>query len=457
MKNSPPVHSVTIMQHTMPGNSRKSSRKALSGVLLAFFLWTGLPVAASADEDQERVELDRIVAVVNDDVITATELQQRIDTIVRQMRQQRTALPPQHVLRKQVLERIIVNRIQLQLAAANGIRVDDETLNQTIRKIAARNNMTLGQFREVIEADGFSFAQFRESMREEIIITRLRQRQVDSRIMVSDQEVENFLANQKIQGNANEEYRLGHILIALPEGASPRQIKQARSKAQKILDELRQGTDFTQEAMAVSDGQQALSGGDLGWRKAGELPTIFADVVQNMSVGDVSNLIRSPSGFHIIKLMDHRNAERHIVTQTRARHILIRTNDLTSDEQARELLLQLRERAAKGEDFAELARTYSDDKASAVDGGDLGWVEKGKMVPEFEKAMLALQPGQYSDAVKTQFGWHLIEVVDRRDVDVTEEFTKNKVREQIYQRKVEEAGTNWLRKLRDESYVELRL
>ena len=426
-------------------------------VFLTFALLPSLLSAQAAAENKDYTELDRIVAVVNDDVITASELRQRIDTITQQMRQQRAPLPPLPVLRKQVLERIIINRIQLQLAAANGIRVDDETLNQTIRRIAEQNNMTLGQFRGVIEQDGFSFARFRESMREEIIITRLRQRQVDSRISVSDQEVDNFLANQKIQGNANDEYRLGHILIALPEGASPGQIKAARKKAQQILDELRQGTDFVQEAMAVSDGQQALSGGDLGWRRAGELPTIFADVVRDMKTGDISDLIRSPSGFHIIKLMDHRNTDRRIVTQTRARHILIRTNDLTSDEQARALILELRERAAGGEDFAELARTYSDDKASAVDGGDLGWVEKGKMVPEFEQAMLTLQPGQLSEAVKTQFGWHLIEVVERRETDVTEEFTKNKVREQIYQRKVEEANINWLRKLRDESYVELRL
>ncbi len=456
MKSSLPEHSVTIMQEINHGKLPAPSWRSFLGIFLATLLTAG-PAAASAAEGGEIMELDRIVAVVNDDVITTTELQQQIDIIVRQLRQQRTPLPPLPVLKKQVLERIIVNRIQLQLAAANGIRVDDETLNQTIRRIAERNNLTLAQFRDVIEADGFSFAQFRESMREEIIITRLRQRQVDSRISVSDQEVENFLANQKIQGNANDEYRLGHILIALPEGASPAQIRAARAKAEKILGELRGGADFTQKAMSVSDGQQALSGGDLGWRKAGELPTIFADKVQHMKTGDISNLIRSPSGFHIIKLVDHRNAERHIATQTRARHILIRPNDLTTDEQARELLLQLRERAASGEDFAELARTYSDDKASAVDGGDLGWVEKGKMVPEFEKAMLALQPGQFSDPVKTQFGWHLIEVVDRREIDVTEEFTKNKVREQIYQRKVEEAGANWLRKLRDESYVELRL
>lgn len=427
------------------------------GAPLAIALLLGILFTPVASGSEDLVEIDSIVAVVNDDVITASELRERIDTIARQLRQQRTATPPLPVLRKQVLERIIINRIQLQLAAANGIRVDDETLNQTLRRIAGQNNLTLGQFREVIEQDGFSFARFRESMREEIIITRLRQRQVDSRITVSDQEVDNFLANQKIQGNANDEYRLGHILVALPEGASPGQIKAARKKARQILEELRHGTDFVQEAMAVSDGQQALSGGDLGWRKAGELPTIFADVVPGMKVGDISDPIRSSSGFHIIKLMDHRNTERHIVTQTHARHILIRTNDLTSDDQAKEMILQLRARAAAGEDFTELAKTYSDDKASAVDGGDLGWVEKGKMVPEFEKAMLALQPGQFSDPVKTQFGWHLIEVVDRRDTDVTEEFTRNKVREQIYQRKVEEANTNWLRKLRAESYVELRL
>ncbi len=431
--------------------------KQLSLCTMAIVLTFGAALSVAATDNDNIVEIDRVVAIVNDDVITDSELQQRIDAILLQMRQQKASLPPRSVLKKQVLERIIINRIQLQLAAANGMRVDDETLNQTISRIAEQNGMTISEFRDVIEQDGYSFAQFRENMREEIIITRLRQRQVDSRISVSEKEVENFLINQKTQGNANDEYHLSHILIALPEGASPTQIKAAQKKAQQVLDEIRQGKNFDMEAMMVSDGQQALKGGDLGWRKAGELPTIFANVAQDMKPGEVSDLIRSPSGYHIIKLLEYRDAERHMITQTQARHILIRTDDLTTDEHAKNLLLEIKKRAVNGEDFAVLAKTYSDDTATASNGGDLGWVSKGKMVPEFEKVMLAQAPGSISDPIQTQFGWHIIEILGRREIDDTEEFNRNKVRELIYQRKIEETNVNWLRRLRDESYVEFRL
>ncbi len=436
---------------------KKNILKQFSLYTMAIVLIFGAVLSVAATDNDNIVEIDRVVAIVNDDVITDSELQQRIDAILLQMRQQKASLPPRSVLKKQVLERIIINRIQLQLAAANGMRVDDETLNQTISRIAEQNGMTISEFRDVIEQDGYSFAQFRENMREEIIITRLRQRQVDSRISVSEKEVENFLINQKTQGNANDEYHLSHILIALPEGASPTQIKAAQEKAQQVLDEIRQGKNFDMEAMMVSDGQQALKGGDLGWRKAGELPTIFAAVAQDMKPGEISDLIRSPSGYHIIKLLEYRDAERHMITQTQARHILIRTDDLTTDEHAKNLLLEIKKRAVNGEDFAVLAKTYSDDTATATNGGDLGWVSKGKMVPEFEKVMLAQAPGSISDPIQTQFGWHIIEILGRREIDDTEEFNRNKVRELIYQRKIEETNVNWLRRLRDESYVEFRL
>ncbi|MFQ5488475.1 MAG: peptidylprolyl isomerase, partial [Gammaproteobacteria bacterium] len=330
-------------------------------------------------------------------------------------------------------------------------------LNKTIGNIAAQNKLTLSQFRDVLEKDGFSFTRFREEMRQEIIIRRLLQRQVESRISVTEQEVDNFLVNQKTQGKAHDEYHLGHILIALPEAASPAEIRQARERAQKILEELRRGRDFSETAIAVSDGQQALKGGDLSWRQAGELPTLFVDVVRDMKVGDVSDLIRSPSGFHIIKLLEHRSGQRHLVTQSHARHILIRPDGLTSEEQALETAHELRRRILAGEDFAQLAREYSDDKASAVDGGDLGWVSPGQMVSEFEQALAKLEPGLISEPVKSGFGWHLIQVLERRQHDDTDEFTRNQARKQIFQRKAEEAQSNWLRRLRDEAYVEYRL
>jgi len=412
--------------------------------------------APAAAFSANTTELDRIVAVVDDDVITQTELDSKLDSVVKQLRQQNVALPGEDTLRKQVLERLILTRIQLQLAARSGIQVDDDTLNRTISTVAAQNKLTLSEFRNVLERDGVDFAQFREEMRDEIVLRKLRQRQVDSRITVTNQEIDNLLATQKRQGNIADEYRIGHILIALPEAATPKQIQAAREKAQTVLSELRHGADFGKTAITYSDGQQALDGGDLGWRRAGELPTLFYDVVLQLKVGEISDLIRSSSGFHIIKLLDHRGGDRHITTQTHVRHILIRPNELTSDDDARRKLEKIRDRIEQGEDFAAMAEAYSDDKANSGNGGDLGWVNPGDMDPDFEAAMDALQPNQLSQPVRTRFGWHLIEVLGRRKQDVTEEFERTKAREQIYQRKIEEESMNWLRRLRDEAYVEIR-
>jgi peptidyl-prolyl cis-trans isomerase SurA len=412
---------------------------------------------ATAEINTVPIELDRIVAVVNNNIITKTELDKELDTIKLQLLQQNIRMPPEETLRKQVLERLVINQIQLQLANANGIRVDDETLNNTISNIAAQNNLSLSGFRDALEKDGYDFASFRENIRKEIIMRRISQRNVDSRITVSEQEIDNFIANQKIQGNADDEYRLGHILIGLPETAGPDEIRATRQKAQDILGKLRDGADFSQVAVSVSEGQQALEGGDLGWRKAGELPSLFAEIVPDMNIGDVSDIIRSSSGFHIIKLLDYRGAKPHIVTQTLARHILIKPDELTSDEDAKRLLANIKQQVKNGDDFGKLAREYSDDKASAVNGGDLGWITPGKMIPDFEKVMDALKPGDISDPFKTRFGWHIVQVNDRRDIDDTEDFTRARIHELLFQRKVEEEQMNWLRRIRDEAYVEYRL
>lgn len=403
------------------------------------------------------VEIDRIVAVVNDDIISRTELRDQIRTVEAQLRQQRVALPTADVLRRQVLERMIVERIQLQLARELNILVDDEALNRAISGIATQNGLTLAGFRDVLAAEGYDFADFRESIRREMITVRLRQQHVDSRVSVTEQEVDNFLAIERRQGRGNDEYRLGHILVALPEAASPEMIAEARARADAILERLGAGEDFSQVAMAHSDGQAALEGGDLGWRRANEIPTLFADAVPQMSVGEVSEPIRSSSGFHLVKLLDHRAGERHIVEQTRARHILVRTDELISDELARETLRDLRARIEEGADFADLAREYSDDPGSASRGGDLGWVEAGEMVPEFERAMDELGPGEIGGPVQTAFGWHLVQVIERRRHDDTESFTREAAREAIFRRKAEEEHSQWLRRLRDEAYVEVRL
>lgn len=402
--------------------------------------------------------VDRIVAVVNDDVITQSDLDLQIRTVTQQLRQQNAEIPPDDVLQKQVLERVIVRQLQLQMAESTGIRVDDDTLNRALETIAKQNNLSLSEFREVLARDGFDFATFREDIRKEIIISRLRQRQVANRITVTEQEVDNFLATQQVQGSpaAAEEYHIAQILISLPEAPSPEQIQTAQAKAQQVLDKLRAGEDFKQIAMALSEDPQALEGGVLGWRSAGQLPSLFTDIVTKMNPGDISDLIRSPSGFHIIKLIEKRGETGHLVKQTQARHILIRTNEITSDQDAQTRLEQLRQRVVGGEDFATLARSHSEDATTAVNGGSLGWVNPGDLVPLFEEAMNSLEPGQVSEPFQTQFGWHIVQVVERRDHDNTDEMKRSQAREAIRQRKTEEELQAWLRSLRDEAYVEYK-
>jgi len=418
-------------------------------------LFYGLADADTAPAPLEPV--DKIVAVVNDDVITSTELDTRLHSIKEQLKNQSSPMPPDAVLKKQVLDRMILASLQLQLADQNGIRVDDETLNRTIERIAADNKLSLMEFRSVLEKEGYDFATFREDIRREILISRVQQRQVTDRIMVTEQEIDNFLATQRAQGNTGAEYHLAHILIAVPDASSSERIQAARQRAEDILKKLHSGANFQETAIAVSDGQQALQGGDLGWRKAGELPTLFVDTVTHMKTGDISDLIRSPSGFHIIKLLEQRNKQRHIVTQTHARHILIRTDQLTSDDAAQARLKDIRKRVQGGGDFAALARQYSNDAATANNGGDLGWVNPGEMVPNFEAQMDKLATGEISEPFKTGFGWHIVQVLDRRRHDDTDAFIRDQARKAIHERKTEEELQSWLARLRDDAYIENRL
>lgn len=386
-----------------------------------------------------------------------SELEEKVLTIKNQLREQGTSLPPSSILEKQVLDRLILTKLQTQMAANTGIRIDDETLNRTISNIAAENQLTLAQFREILESDNYSYEKFREDIRNEILISRLRQRQVDNRVVVSEREIENFLSSQALQDEFDKEYRLAHILIATPEGISIEKKATAKQTAQKILKELSAGQGFAQMAAAHSDGQQALDGGDLGWRKAGQVPTLFADFVADMQKGDVSELITSPSGYHIIKLTDVRASEQIVVTQTNARHILIRPNELITEDGAKARLLQLKQRIEGGDDFAELAKGNSIDTVSAADGGNLGWVGPGDLVPQFEQIMDTLAPGEISNPFETQFGFHIVQVLERREHDNTEDVKRAKARNAIRQRKMEEARENWLREMRDEAYVEYRL
>lgn len=414
--------------------------------------------AAEQTPTRERIiPLDRILVVVNNDVLTQSELNTELLTITQQLRQQNIEIPPQEVLQKQVLERLILRHLQLQLAESTGIRVDDDTLTRALDTIAKQNNLSLSEFRDILIRDGFDFAVFRENIRHEIIINRLRQRQVDSRVNVTEQEVSDYLATRGTQtASAGNEYRVGQILIALPEAASPEAVKTAQTRAQQVLERLRAGDDFSKMAISHSDDPQALQGGDLGWRTVAQLPSLFVDTVPQLQPGEISNLIRSASGFHIIKLLEVRGEVQHVVRQTQARHILLRANELTSEQDVQNRLEQLRQRIEGGDDFGDLARANSEDTATASNGGALGWASPGDFDPRFEEAMSTLKPGETSAPFQSSFGWHIVQVVEHRDHDNTREFQRNQAREAIRQRKIEEQTQIWLRSLRDEAYVEFK-
>ncbi len=404
-----------------------------------------------------RYSLNRIVAIVNDGIVVSSELEEAITNVAAQLRQKGTPLPARNVLVKQVLERLVVEKLQLQIAEMNGMSIDDSTLNGEVQQLAEQNGLSLSEFRDVLERDGFSYLEFREDLRRQLLIKELRRQMVGSRIKVSDQEIDNLLAMLKASGKADVEYRLAHILVAIPEAAAPEDIQAAERRARNMLDRLNDNADFTELAIAESDGQTALDGGDIGWRSIGQMPELFIEPLKTLQVGGVSDLIRSPGGFHIIKLVEKRGDERHIMRQTRARHILLREDELNSDEDNRGRIEQLEIRLRGGEDFASLARSNSHDTLSAAKGGDLGWLGPGETVPAFENAMNRLDPGEISAPVKTQFGWHIIQVMEYRDRDNTEEYERNRVRNLIRTRKYDEELFLWLRRLRDEAYVEYRL
>ncbi len=401
--------------------------------------------------------LDRIVAIVEDGVILDSELTKETHRIVANLQAKKVMIPPAFILRKQVLERLIVDKLQRQLAEKSGIRVSDEMLRRSINDIAARNGLSVDEFRKELQSQGVSFKAFEENIRNEIIVNQLRAREVGSRIKVTDREVNHYLETQGEVSKEEVQYHLEHILISIPEAASASVIQKAKEKAEKVINDLRQGADFKQTAIAVSKGGNALNGGDLGWRKLGQIPTLFVDIVTKMNKGDISELIRSPSGFHIVKVLELKGVNKHIVTKTKVRHILIKTNELIDDNEAKKRLLSLRERIIDGDDFATLARANSDDKGSAINGGDLNWVGPGDLVPPFEAAMNKLAINEISEPVQTQFGWHIIQVLKRQDKDNSVDFKKNQIRKQIRNRKIEEETELWLRRLRDEAFVDINL
>lgn len=405
---------------------------------------------------------DAIIAVVNNEVITRQELLERMHLVERRMRNQGIALPPQPEFQRQLLERMIVDRAQMQLAKEYGIRVDDVMLDRAIARIAEQNKMSLQQFRTELEREGTPFARFREEIREEITMQRLREREVDNKIQITESEVDNYLAAEKESAQAQQEFNVQHILVRIPENATAEQIAERRKRAEDAWQQLQAGGDFSKIAATYSDATDALRGGDLGWRGPDRLPQLFVDAIANMKQGDISPVMKSSNGFHIVKLGGKRSASvmkngaPTSVQQTHVRHILIKTNQIVSPADAKRKLTELKQRldnnAAK---FEELAKLFSND-LSASKGGDLGWIYPGDTVPEFERAMDALQPGQISEPIESPFGYHLIQVLERKRDDVSQERRRMIARQAIRERKLEEATQDWLRQLRDRAYVEYR-
>jgi peptidyl-prolyl cis-trans isomerase SurA len=404
------------------------------------------------DPQQQVADIDSVVAVVNDDVITRNELDDRVREVVRQLQRQNTPLPAMDVLQKQILERMITDMLQRQYARENGVHVDDTELNLAITRIAQQNNFpSLDAFRAKLEADGVDYKKFREEIRSEIISTRLRKREVESKIMISDREVDDYLANKARIGSVGEEFHLAHILVVVPEQASAAKIQAARERAEQALSKLNGGADFAQVAASISDAKDALKGGDLGWRSGDTIPPLFMNVLQNMKPGQTSAVLRSSSGFHILKLLAKRSANAPVViTQTHARHILIKTSEIMPEAEAKKRIMEIKQRIEAGADFAEQAKRFSQD------GSDLGWLSPGETVPEFEAEMNKLKPGQMG-VVQSQFGWHLIQVLARRNTDVSEQQKRQQARIAIGTFKSDELFQDWLRQLRDRAFIEYRL
>ena len=402
------------------------------------------------------VPVDRIVAIVNDEVITQNDLNDRVNLVVRQLTRQGGQIPPSDTLSRQILERMINDLMQVQMAKEAGIKVDDPTLDRTIERIAQENNLSMADFRAALERDNIKYQRFRDDIRNEMLVARLREREVENNIVVTDAEVDTEIARQAREASSESEYRLAHILVLVPPQATPDQIEARRRKAVTALAELRRGANFAQVAATYSDAPDALQGGNLGWRASARLPALFLEALDKMQPNDVSDILRSPNGFHVVKLLEKRGKVAAAgVQQTHVRHILLRAREGLSDAEARERLRAMRQKILNGADFAELARTQSED-ASSFKGGDLGWVAAGDTVPEFEQVMNSLKENEVSQPIQTPFGWHLVQVLGRRSEELSEDRKRAAARAAIRARKADEAYQDWLRQSRDRAFVENR-
>ena len=432
--------------------------RILPGLLAAgTLLLPATPRAQNLDLSDTGMMLDGIAAVVNDGVVLISELEQQTALIVQRLQAENTPLPPRDVLVGQVLERLVVQQIQLQRAEREGIRMPDEVLNRALADIARRNGTTLAELPAMLAAEGVDYAAYRNEMREQLIVERLRKRDVVSRIGVTPRELEDYLEREQSQAHINNRYKISHILISLPANTTPGDVDNAKTRAWKIYDELLAGADFAQTAVASSDGQNALEGGSMGWRSGDSLPSLFVDIVPNMEEGQISEPIRSSSGFHIVKLHDIEGNEPILEDQTHVRHILLETDEIRDDSVVRQELVEIRAGIVEGDDFAAVAKAVSKDPGSAIEGGDMGWNGPGVFVPEFEEVMNSLDVGEISKPFQSPFGWHIVQVIDRRVHDTTEDVQRNRAMLAIRDSKVAEETELWLRQMRDESFVEYRM
>ncbi|MDP3088259.1 MAG: peptidylprolyl isomerase [Methylotenera sp.] len=403
------------------------------------------------------IKLDRIVAIVDQTVVTEQELESRIATVTTQFKKQGTELPAENILRKQILERLITDTLQIQYAAQTGLKIDDNQLDKTVERIAEQNQMTLTEFSEALAKDGVSMRKFRADIRNEITIARLREREVDGRVNVSESEIDNFLTSQAANIENQDEFEISHILIRTPEEGATEDIQKAKVKVEEAVNQLNAGTSFTNVSASFSDAPNALEGGNIGWKNGTQIPALFLDALKTMKIGDTSQPLRSPNGFHVLKLTNKRGTNSPlIIQQTHSRHILIKLSEIMSEKEGKLKIDSIKERLDNGEKFEALARQFSED-STASNGGDLSWVNPGDTVPQFEKVMNELKENQISDPVRTQFGWHIIQVIERRSQDMSKESARLKARQEIRARKADEAYQDWIRELRDRAYVELRL
>ncbi len=400
--------------------------------------------------------LDRIIAIVDESVVLESELVRRSNAIIAQIKSRNQAVPSLKILRKQVLDRLIIESLQLDTAKRVGVRISDGELNATLEKIAESSNMSVEQLQKQVESDGTAWAIFREDIRNEVMIDRVQRGMVQRRIQVSEKEIDNIVQQLDREGESRTQYHLGHILLALPESATPEQLAAKREEARKIIEALRGGSNFEEFAVAFSSGQNSLEGGDMGWRSLNQLPTLFAGTVKNMNVSDVSEPLRSGSGLHILFLKDKKGGfKQEVVVQTKVRHILVTPDAITTDQQAKDKIELARERILGGEDFTTVAVEISDDKSNAAQGGDMGWVDPGTFVPEFNEVMNGLSLNQLSKPVRTQFGWHIMEVTGRRDQDQTEDRKRDRAYRILSSRKYEEEMQTWISELKDRAHIKI--